>query len=527
MTGEGTLKSLYLSAAELPPEQVGTFLDRECRGDVALRAQVERLLEARKRAGGFIAEPTAVETVRGAGSAAVAGMMVGNYKVLEQIGEGGFGTVYLAEQQRPVVRRVALKILREDHLGRDVMARFEAERQALALMDHPHIAKILDAGTDEAGRPYFVMDLVVGLPITQYCDEHQLSIRERLRLFEQVCLAAQHAHTKGVMHRDIKPSNVLVSTRDGKAHATIIDFGIAKATQSRLTTRTLFTAHRAFIGTPEYMSPEQVNNSPDIDTRTDVYSLGILLYELLTGSTPFGEDTLKDAGLAEVIRVIREVDPPKPSTRLAQMGVGAASRTRAPSTPVTGQPPGGGVERVAKQRKSDPKTLAGFIRGELDWIVMKSIDKDRSRRYPTANALASDIRRYLSGLAVSAAPPSAWYWASKVVRRHRAVAGMAAVGMLAVTATAVVAVFGWRNALAKSNELEQKNREIAERSDERNVALKEAQLQREIAEGSFATAPDLVIDEPANVALWSAESTGCVMPTTRNASPATSRPERR
>ena len=335
------------------------------------------------------------------------GSHIGPYKLLQLIGEGGFGSVFLAEQSEPVKRRVALKIIKLGMDTREVVGRFEQERQALAMMEHPNIAKVLDAGATQTGRPYFVMELVKGEPIVEYCDKQNLSIRDRLGLFAQVCNAVQHAHTKGIIHRDIKPSNILVSVVDGQPSTKVIDFGISKATASQLTERTVFTEHRQLIGTPEYMSPEQAEGSLDIDTRTDVYSLGVLLYELLTGSTPFGGDSLRSAAYAEIQRIIREVDPPKPSTRLSQSVEKIAS--------------------VAASRKTEPGKLGTIIRGELDWIVMKALEKDRGRRYETANGLAADVQRYLNGEAVHAAPPGAGYRLRKLARRHRGAVVMGSV----------------------------------------------------------------------------------------------------
>jgi serine/threonine protein kinase/truncated hemoglobin YjbI/outer membrane protein assembly factor BamB len=329
-----------------------------------------------------------------------AGTVIGPYKLLQRIGEGGFGSVFLAEQQQPIQRRVALKIIKLGMDTRMVIARFEAERQALALMDHPNIARVLDAGATPAGRPYFVMELVKGEPITNYADTNRLSIPERITLFAQVCQAVQHAHQKGIIHRDLKPSNVLVSTQDGKPFAKVIDFGVAKATASRLTEKTLFTEHRQMIGTPQYMSPEQAEGSADLDTRTDVYSLGVLLYELLTGSTPFDPASLRSAAYDEMRRIIREVEPPKPSTRLSQ-----ATAT---------------LPAVATKRRSEPAKLNGLVRGELDWIVMKALEKERARRYASANDLAADLHRHLAGEAVVAAPPTAGYRLRKLASRYKA-----------------------------------------------------------------------------------------------------------
>ncbi len=328
------------------------------------------------------------------------GTMIGRYKLLEKIGEGGFGAVFMAEQVDPVQRKVALKIIKAGMHSREVIARFEAERQAIALMDHPNIARALDAGTTSGGRPYVVMELVRGIPITDYCDRHNLPTRERLRLFIKVCQAVQHAHQKGVIHRDIKPSNVLVTLHDAEPVPKVIDFGVAKALSQKLTEKTLFTAFQNIVGTPAYMSPEQAAlGGLDIDTRADVYSLGVLLYELLTGVTPFDSDTFRKAALDEVRRMIRETEPSKPSTRLQKLGDKAAE--------------------VAKHRGTVPASLGRLIRGDLDWIVMRCLEKDRKRRYETASGLAADVTRHLNTEAVVARPPSNIYRFQKSIRRHR------------------------------------------------------------------------------------------------------------
>ncbi len=343
------------------------------------------------------------------------GTKIGPYMLLQKIGEGGFGSVFLAEQTEPVQRRVALKIIK---LGMDtqaVIGRFEQERQALAVMDHPHIAKVLDAGTTETGRPFFVMELVEGSPITDYADEHKLTIRQRLELFAQVCNAIQHAHSKGIIHRDIKPSNVLVSSHDGRPFARVIDFGIAKAVDQRLTDETAFTQHGQLMGTPLYMSPEQAEGSLDIDTRSDVYSLGVLLYEVLTGTTPLDPRSLRVADYGERYRLIRESDPPRPSARLV------SSTATLPA--------------VAESRRTAPETLRSLLRGELDWIAMKALEKDRTRRYETVNGLGLDVQRYLAGEPVAAAPPSATYRLRKLAARHKG-------PVIAATAVAVALVVG-------------------------------------------------------------------------------------
>ena len=331
----------------------------------------------------------------------VPGTVIGPYKLLEQIGEGGFGVVFMAEQQRPVRRRVALKVIKPGMDTRQVIARFEAERQALALMDHPNIARVLDAGATESGRPYFVMELVRGIPLSEFCDQNRLTVGERLELFITVCHAVQHAHQKGIIHRDIKPNNVLVTLHDGTPVAKVIDFGVAKATGQQLTEKTLFTSFAQMIGTPLYMSPEQAEMSGlDVDTRSDIYSLGVMLYELLTGTTPFDQERMRTAGYDEVRRIIREEEPAKPSARISTLN-------RAATT-------------VSANRKSDPSRLSQLFRGELDWIVMKALEKDRNRRYETAAAFAADVQRYLDDEAVEACPPSARYRFRKFARRNKA-----------------------------------------------------------------------------------------------------------
>jgi serine/threonine protein kinase/tetratricopeptide (TPR) repeat protein len=394
------VKHLFIEAVEKAPVEREAFLRDTCGDDVQLLEEITAMLAAHDHAGGMLAKPTFEHQLRrSAVSSEQPGDVIGVYKLLQQIGEGGFGTVYLAEQEHPVRRRVALKIIKLGMDTRQVIARFEAERQALAIMDHAGIAKVFDAGATDTGRPYFVMELVNGIPITDYCDKQSLRIAERLELFVQVCQAVQHAHQKGLIHRDLKPSNVLVSTQDDRPVARVIDFGIAKATQARLTEKTLFTEFRQLIGTPEYMSPEQAESSLDIDTRSDVYSLGVLLYELLTGTTPFDAKELRSKAYAEIQRIIREVEPPRPSTRLSQ------------NTDT--------IAGVAAHRHTEPRKLSASVRGELDWIVMKCLEKDRARRYETASSLAADIRHHLADEPVSAAAPSSAYRLRKTVRRNK------------------------------------------------------------------------------------------------------------
>jgi serine/threonine protein kinase/WD40 repeat protein len=446
------LKDLLVEALDRPEADRRAFLEGACGDDRALFDEAESLLRAAE-ASGFLKSPTA-SFVADLPPSESAGGTIGPYKLLQQIGEGGFGAVFMAEQTEPIRRRVALKVIKLGMDTRQVVARFEQERQALAVMDHPNIAKVFDAGATASGRPYFVMELVKGQPITEYCDRQGLSVPERLELFSQVCHAVQHAHTKGVIHRDIKPRNVLVSTHDGKPLVKVIDFGIAKATDQRMTEKTLFTEHQAMIGTPEYMSPEQAEGSLDIDTRTDVYSLGVLLYELLTGATPFDGKSLREAGYGEICRIIREVDPPRPSVRVstnaqAAWAKPAATNAESPS-----------AERVAHLRKTDAAKLFGILKGDLDWVVMKALEKDRARRYATPTTLAEDVARYLAGDAVTAVPPSRWYRVRKFVRRNRT--GVVAGVTVTIAVAAVVLAQGSKQASANRARLsEQAQQRIA------------------------------------------------------------------
>jgi tetratricopeptide (TPR) repeat protein/serine/threonine protein kinase len=429
-------ESLFAKALEIASaaERV-EFLDLACASNPALRAEVEALLRAHEQSGDLLDLPELPPVTTDLPAGERPGTVLGPYKLLEQIGEGGMGTVWMAEQTEPIRRRVAVKVIKEGMDSRQVLARFEAERQALALMEHPNIARVLDAGKTPSGRPYFVMELVKGQPITQYCDEKRLGVRERLELFGDVCRAVQHAHQKGIIHRDIKPSNVLVAPYDGKPVVKVIDFGVAKATGQRLTDRTLFTGFGALVGTPEYMSPEQAEvNNQDIDTRSDIYSLGVLLYELLTGSTPLTRKRVKEAALLEVLRVIREEEPAKPSTRLSE------SKDSLPS--------------ISAQRQTEPAKLTKLVRGELDWIVMKALDKDRSRRYETANGFAMDVQRYLADEAVQACPPSAWYRLRKFVRRHKAGVLTTAAVLLVVLLAAAGAGWVWWDRAGRRMETE-------------------------------------------------------------------------
>ncbi len=412
------IEDLFHQARVLEPAERASFLDRECGAALELRGEVESLLAhssagtSHARLPDTFVEAQQVIVDRGPPSEGP-GTRIGSYKILQQIGEGGFGVVYMAEQLEPVRRKVALKIIKLGMDTRQVIARFEVERQALALMDHPNIARVLDAGATETGRPYFVMELVRGIPITEYCDSRRLPARKRLDLFMQVCSAIQHAHQKGIIHRDIKPSNVLVTLHDDTPVPKVIDFGIAKATSHRLTERTLFTEFRQLIGTPEYMSPDQADISGlDVDTRTDIYSLGVLLYVLLTGTTPFDPAVLRSGGHAEVQRIIRDVEPPIPSTRIHTL----ATRR---SGPKDGSGSKSSLEEIARLRRIEPGALGRLLRGDLDWIIMKAIEKDRTRRYQNASDLAADVRRYLGNEPVLAGPPRPLYKLRKFVRRHR------------------------------------------------------------------------------------------------------------
>jgi WD40 repeat protein/serine/threonine protein kinase len=402
------------------------YLDQACGGDAALREEVESLLAANSAAGEFLHQPAPIAA--GAAQKTMfipplsekTGTRIGRYKLLEQIGEGGFGVVWMAEQEEPVRRRVALKLIKLGMDTREVVARFEAERQALAMMDHPHIASVFDGGATETGRPYFVMELVKGVPLTDYCDANQLSTAQRLELFMQVCHAVQHAHQKGVIHRDLKPSNILVTVQDDQPVPKVIDFGVAKATQARLTEKTVFTQFRQWIGTPAYMSPEQAGlGSLDVDTRSDIYSLGVLLYELLTGRTPFDTSKLMERGYDAVMQTIREEDPPKPSTRLSTL-----NREE--------------LTAVAAKRSAEPGKLSRLVHGDLDWIVMKALEKGRQRRYETANSFAEDLARHLMNVPVTARPPTLGYRIRKTVRRHRLVTAFTAAIVLSLAMGIVV-----------------------------------------------------------------------------------------
>ena len=465
------------SLAIASTEERRRYLDQACAGKPALREAVEALLAGHAEPhgildGGHDFLPSGAGASDGAApppasfesSESVGSVIGGRFKLLEQIGEGGMGVVFMAEQQHPVRRRVALKVVKAGMDTRQVVARFEAERQALAVMDHPSIARVFDAGATDNGRPYFVMELVQGVPITRYCDAHRLPLRERLALFVQVCQAVQHAHQKGIIHRDLKPTNVLVATSDGRPVPKVIDFGVAKALHQRLTDHTVFTSFGAVVGTLEYMSPEQAEmDLSGTDTRSDVYSLGVLLYELLTGTTPLDRGRLKDAAYGELLRIIREVEPPRPSTRISQSGLDV-------------------LAAISARRGTDASRLVKFVAGDLDWIVLRSMEKDRNRRYETASALAADVQRFLSDEPVAARPPSAVYKFRKFARRNRGMLAMgvalAAVLLIATAVSAVLAVRAKRSERLAESRLEAETRARSEAEAARQSARAEAQRAR-------------------------------------------------
>jgi tetratricopeptide (TPR) repeat protein len=461
-----TEHDLFTAALQIDvPAERSAFLNQACAGNQALRERLDALLSAHAQAGSFLQQPAPKGPVADFSDsnpaatktfeppAETVGSAIGPYSLLEKVGEGGMGTVWMAVQTEPVRRTVALKLIKPGMDSKQVLARFDAERQALALMDHPHIARVLDAGATSAGHPYFVMELVRGVPVTRYCDEHRLTVGQRLELFVQVCAAVQHAHQKGIIHRDLKPSNVLVTEIDGRPTAKVIDFGVAKATGLSLTEKTLVTGVGAVVGTPEYMSPEQAGlHDQDVDTRTDIYALGVILYELLTGTTPLTRQRVKEAALLEVLRVVREEEPPRPSTRLS-------TTNELPS--------------IAAVRGLEPAALSKLMRGELDWIAMKALEKDRNRRYETANGFAMDVQRYLADEPVQACPPSAGYRFRKFARRNKRALVTATIlaGAMLIVVAAVAGSVGWasRNRQARQAAVEL----------EVNLALKEAEQWQE------------------------------------------------
>ncbi len=414
------MQAVFHAAVEAKdPVERAAIVNGQCAGDDELRARVEALLRAHDQSGelpdvgtlDFAGERQA--TVVGPTTSTAGKIIAGRYRLLEEIGEGGMGTVWVAEQLQPVRRRVALKLIKPGMDSRQVLSRFEAERQALAVMDHPNIAKVLDGGATDQGSPFFVMEYVRGMPITQFCDEARITVEGRLALFVQVCQAVQHAHQKGIVHRDLKPSNILVCLYDGHPVPKVIDFGLAKAINQPLTENSLYTAHGVMVGTPLYMSPEQAEfNNLDVDTRTDIYSLGVILYELLTGTTPLDRQRFKEAAWQEIMRLIKEEEPSRPSTKLSGSG---------------------SLPSVAAQRSLEPDQLTRLIRGDLDWIVMKALEKERSRRYETANGFARDLQRYLADEVVEARPTSTTYRLRKFFRRNKGlVRAVAAVFLLLV-----------------------------------------------------------------------------------------------
>jgi serine/threonine protein kinase len=490
------------------PEAREAYLQQICAEDAAIGQRVRALLRALEQNASFLEAPAPVlahtvdEPFRER-----PGAVIGPYKLLEQIGEGGFGVVFMAEQTDPVRRKVALKVLKPGMDTRQVVARFEAERQALAIMDHPNIAKVFDGGATASGRSYFVMELVKGTPITEFCDQSRLSVRERLELFVCVCHAVQHAHQKGIIHRDLKPSNVLVTVHDITPVVKVIDFGVAKALGQELTDKTLFTGFAQIIGTPLYMSPEQAGESGlDVDTRSDIYSVGVLLYELLTGTTPFEKERFKEASYDEIRRIIREEEPPRPSTRVSHTW-------RIEGTAQSAE------NKTSNRRGASRSTLRALRFQELDWIAMKALEKDRSRRYETASAFAADVQRYLNDEAVQACPPSRWYRLRKLARRHKA-ALYTATAMAAAVLIAIASLISAVTVLAESNievkEEQEQTKKALKGEKEANDNLRQAVAReqrslafhrialaaRELEAGNVGRAEELLTECPEKLRGW-------------------------
>ena len=476
-TEESRIEAIFFAALEMQsPEELAAYLRDACQEDESLRQRVEALLNARPKLGSFL-QGQAAEMVTTSVPLPLEtpGTQIGPYKLLQQIGEGGMGVVWMAEQLEPVRRRVALKVIKPGMDSRQVIARFESERQALAMMDHPSIARVLDAGTTQAGRPYFVMELVHGVPLTKFCQENRFTVRQRLELLIPVCHAIQHAHQKGIIHRDIKPNNVLVTMYDDKPVPKVIDFGVAKAIEQSLTEKTLFTQYGTLVGTLEYMSPEQAEmNALGVDTRSDVYSLGVLLYELLTGTTPLDGTSLREAAWQEMLRRIKEEEPPRPSHRLSSSGT---------------------LKQFAAVCRAEPTQLTKMVHGELDWIVMKCLEKDRTRRYETPNGFARDLQRYLADEPVEACPPSTVYRLRKTARKHKWAIATAASFMtliligLVVSISLAGAAMKARNEAVRAHEASEKA--LANETTARTEA-EEARKRAELLVTQLQTATRLV-----------------------------------
>jgi eukaryotic-like serine/threonine-protein kinase len=488
-------RTIFLTALDCAPDQWPAFLKEACGENGALLARVNYLLDAHQAMGSIHVSGTrsAISPLDPLPVTERAGTVIGPYKLLQPIGEGGMGIVWLAEQTQPVQRKVALKVIKPGMDSRQVIARFEAERQALAMMDHVNVARVFDAGATETGRPFFVMELIHGHPITRYCDDNHLTPRERLELFVPVCQAIQHAHQKGIIHRDIKPSNILITLSDGKPVPKVIDFGVAKAIERKLTEQTLFTQLGMMVGTLEYMSPEQAEMSAlGVDTRSDIYSLGVVMYELLTGSTPLTHKRFKEAAYPEILRLIKEEDPPRPSTRLSDSGEALAS--------------------ISALRDMEPAKLTKLMRGELDWIVMKALEKDRNRRYETSSALVADVQRFLSDQPVEACPPSSWYRFSKFARRNKAllatasVIGVAVLSALAVLATSTVLIRREQQATQTAFQAETLARNDLEQTLERerqgSYFHRIALAHRELSVNNLKHALELLGDCPGDLRRW-------------------------